>query len=241
MSSVEYGSIKIQSTAMIKILELVKTLQPTDLIFIVGEKGSGKLTMAQYIQNTVFKNQLVPLVRRIDDYKTTWTHGLYTVSEDQWPFLEPKLTGIKFKVIQMPTLAERKADIPALAEFFLQVLSLMNDKPKVKLTEKGLEKILQYNWPGQFYEFESVLENAFALSDESSSNGLIEPEHLVMGPLPAEIDIPVGMKLEDLERKYILQTLYFVHQNRTRAAEILGISIRTLRNKINLYRVEGYL
>jgi two-component system response regulator AtoC len=137
----------------------------------------------------------------------------------------------------MPTLAERKMDIGALAEFSLQVLSLMNDKPKVKLTEKALEKILQYNWPGQFYEFESILENAFS----SAENNLIEPEHLLMGPLPAEIEIPVGMKLQDLERNYILQTLYFVHQNRTRAAEILGISIRTLRNKINLYRVEGYL
>lgn len=237
MSSAEYGSIQTQCPGLRKILESVKTLKCTDLIFIVGEKGSGKLTMAQYIQNAVFKTQLVSIVRRIDHYKPTWTQGLYTVSADQWAFIEPQLQDIQFQTIVMPTLVQRKVDIPALAEFFLQVLSLMNDKPKVKLTEKGLEKILQYNWPGQFYEFESVLENAFSMSE----NGLIEPEHLLMGPLPAEVDIPIGMKLEDLERKYILQTLYFVHQNRTRAAEILGISIRTLRNKINIYRVEGYL
>ena len=237
MSSVEYGSIQTQCAALIKIIDDAKKLKPTDLIFIVGEKGTGKLTMAQHIQNSIFKNQLVPLIRRIEDFNPSWKHGIYTATEDQWSFIEPKLEGVQCTLIAMPTLAERKCDVPALAEFFLQVLSLMNDKPKLKLTEKGLEKILQYNWPGQFYEFESVLENAFSVSE----NGLIEPEHLVMGPLPAVIDIPVGMKLEDLERKYILQTLYFVHQNRTRAAEILGISIRTLRNKINLYRVEGYL
>lgn len=237
MSSVEYGSIQTQSPALIDILQSVKNLKTSDLIFIVGGKGSGKLTLAQYIQNSVFKGKLVPLVRRIDSYKTEYNHGLYTVTTDQWDFLEPQLMGKTYVKIEMPSLAERKADLPALAEFFLQVLSLMNDKPKVKLTEKALEKILQYNWPGQFYEFESILENAFLQAE----NGLIGPEHLTMGPMPTQVDIPVGMKLEDLERKYILQTLYFVHQNRTKAAEILGISIRTLRNKINIYRLEGYL
>jgi len=237
MNSVEYGSVQNQSQALINCLEQAKTFKPTDLIFIIGEKGAGKLTMAQYIQNSVFKNQGVPLVRRIEDINVNWTHGLYTVEADVWKELQPKLKNISHKALHVPNLSERKIDIPALAEFFLQVLSLMNDKAKAKLTEKALEKILQYNWPGQFYEFESVLETAFAAAE----NGMIEPEHLSMGPLPVEVDIPVGMKLEDLERKYILQTLYFVHQNRTRAAEILGISIRTLRNKINLYRLEGHL
>ena len=140
-------------------------------------------------------------------------------------------------MIAMPSLSDRRLDLQALAEFFLQVLSLMHNRPKVKLTEKALEKILQYGWPGQFYEFEEILENAFVLA----MNGLIEPEYLTMGPLSVEVGVPTGMKLDELERKYILQTLYFVHQNRTKAAEILGISIRTLRNKINQYRVEGYL
>ncbi|MFZ3230891.1 MAG: helix-turn-helix domain-containing protein [Pseudobdellovibrio sp.] len=237
MRSIEYGSIQTQSIAMIKILEAVHELNPADLIFIIGEKGSGKLTLAQHIQKTVFKSQVVPLVRGINEFKASWTNGMYTVTTDQWPFIMPSLEDISYKMIHMPKLSDRKSDLLTLAEFFLQVLSLMNDKPKVKLTEKAIEKILQYGWPGQFYEFESILENAFSMAE----NGLIEPEYLLMGPLKADVDIPIGMKLEDLERKYILQTLYFVHQNRTRAAEILGISIRTLRNKINLYRVEGYL
>ena len=113
----------------------------------------------------------------------------------------------------------------------------MNNKPKVKLTEKALEKLLQYGWPGEFQELEAILEEAFLAAE----NGLIEPEFLMMGPLKSNVAIPIGMKLGELERKYILQTLYFVHQNRTKAAEILGISIRTLRNKINQYRVEGFL
>lgn len=237
MRSLPYGSISTHSLPMLKVLDSVQNLNPSDLIFIVGEKGTGKLTLAQYIQNSIFKTYLAPLVRCIESFDPKMTSGIYTVLTDQWPFIEPTLSGVQFKVIEMPTLIDRKTDIPELAEFFLQVLSLMNDKPKVKLTDKALEKILQYSWPGHFHEFETVLENAF----NASENGLIEPEHLVMGPLKADIEIPIGMKLEDLERKYILQTLYFVHQNRTRAAEILGISIRTLRNKINLYRLEGYL
>ena len=117
----------------------------------------------------------------------------------------------------------------------------MNNKKILKLTDKALEKLLQYNWPGQLSELESVLEEAYHFAHQNLSQLTIEPEHIELTlPLP-ESTFSIGQKLDEVERKYILQTLYFVHQNRTKAAEILGISIRTLRNKINQYREEGYL
>ncbi len=69
----------------------------------------------------------------------------------------------------------------------------------------------------------------------------LNTNHIVLNLPTKELEFTIGQKLDEVERKYILQTLYFVHQNRTRAADILGISIRTLRNKINQYREEGYL
>ncbi len=237
MISFEYGSITVQSSEMVATLKAVELLRRTDLIFIVGSKQSGKLTLAQHIQQNIFKDSTVLVRRGLQASNSGSRSGIFTATRDEWSEFLHQLRGTTFKLIEMPSLAERKADLPLLAEFFLQVLSLMNNKPKVKLTEKALEKLLQYGWPGEFVELETILEEAFLLAE----NGLIEPEFLSMGPLKSNVAIPIGMKLDELERKYILQTLYFVHQNRTKAAEILGISIRTLRNKINLYRVEGFL
>ncbi len=237
MSIVEYGSIQIKALEMISLLNQVQYLKSTEPVIIIGEPSTGKMTLAQYIQNNIFKDQSVAVFRGLSEFKSTTKAGIFTVSKLDWLDAQSqfRLTNVQF--LNMPSLAERKNDLPQLAEFFLQVLSLMNNKPKVKLTEKALEKILQYDWPNQFCEFESILENAFMTAD----NSVIEPELLIMGPLNSDVGIPAGMKLDELERKYILQTLYFVHQNRTKAAEILGISIRTLRNKINQYRVEGFL
>ncbi|MGZ3689970.1 MAG: helix-turn-helix domain-containing protein, partial [Pseudobdellovibrio sp.] len=144
-------------------------------------------------------------------------------------------------IIEMPSLIDRKQDIIPFSHFFIQVLSLMNNKKPLKLTEKAFEKLLQYNWPGHFHELEMVLEEAYENSFKADSKATIEPEHIILNLPQKELEFTIGQKLDEVERKYILQTLYFVHQNRTRAAEILGISIRTLRNKISQYREEGYL
>ncbi len=237
MIKFNYGSIEVKSLKMQEILNRSLQLDPNQLIMIVGESGTGKSMFAKYLQVDVFKNQGIAIREDASIGSLSSVHGICIFSQDQWTEFNEKFKDKTIQLIEMPSLAQRKADIPQLADFFLQVLSLMNNKPKVKLTEKALEKILQYNWPGQFTEFENTLETAFMSTD----NGLIEPECLVMGPLKTNVGIPTGMKLEELERKYILQTLYFVHQNRTKAAEILGISIRTLRNKINQYRVEGFI
>ena len=234
MSLIEYGSIQVKSASMRSVLSELHNLKSTDTIFIVGAKGSGKTTLAEFIKQAIFKNSVTFISDEYQDFRIS---GIYTILNSEWLHISEKLPAGSFKLISMPNLSERRSDLSDLADFFLQVLSLMHNKPKVKLTEKALEKILHYKWPGQFYEFEAVLESAFIKVE----NGWIEPEFLNMGPIQIDVGVPIGMKLEELERKYILQTLYFVHQNRTKAAEILGISIRTLRNKINQYRFEGHL
>lgn len=237
MNIFNYGSIEVKSLKMQEILSRSAKFDRNVLTFIIGESGTGKSMLAKHIQVEVFKNQGVAILDGASIFSFNPMHGICTLTSEEWAQLSDKIEIKSIQLIEMPTLAQRRADIPQLAEFFLQVLSLMNNKPKIKLTEKSLEKILQYNWPGQFTEFENTLESAFMAAD----SGIIEPECLVMGPLKTNVGIPAGMKLEELERKYILQTLYFAHQNRTKTAEILGISIRTLRNKINQYRVEGFI
>ena len=131
---------------------------------------------------------------------------------------------------------EAKKQLLEAIDFNLGVIQLMHNKPELKLTEKAKEKLLQYNWPAETHYLESVLEKAAS----TCVNNAIEPLDIEL-PNEKEVEFPVGLKLEIVERQYILQTLYFVQQNRTKAAEILGISIRTLRNKLNQYRMEGHL
>ena len=246
MINYEYGSIQVESPKMKAIIDEVtqiSQMQNSNLSFIiVGEVGSGKTTMAQYILKNIFKNQFTEIYENIiDSSEVKHKPAIITVQQNNWNEVKSDFSNSDFRLISMPSLKERKVDLVALADFFIQVISLMNGKPTYKLTEKAYEMILQYNWPGQFYEFESVLENAFEAALTSSSQALIEPQHLSLNKRTPTIEYNVGMKLEEIERNFILQTLYFVHQNRTKAAEILGISIRTLRNKINQYRQEGFL
>ena len=135
------------------------------------------------------------------------------------------------------TELQRKQELLQTINFNLSVFKLMHNRPNVQLTEKATEKLIQASWDENTNEIESIIEKAV----QCASSDLIEPEMIQIGKIEKKIELTIGTKLDTVERQYILQTLYFVQQNRTKAAEILGISIRTLRNKLSQYRQEGYL
>lgn len=239
---IQFGSFQVVSSRMIKIIEQLKLNLHKKIFIIVGENGTGRSTMAKYINQVVFGNT-INIKRNEIDFNSQ--EAIVICDTEEFHNFNYHAQSDDIHVIEMPNLIDRKEDIVKFAEFFLQVLSLMNNQAQIKLTEKAAEKLLQYNWPGNFHELESALESAvqMALSDKSDDSNrlVIDPEHLTLNTQSERLEVSIGQKLDEVERKYILQTLYFVHQNRTKAAEILGISIRTLRNKINQYREEGYL
>ena len=236
----QYGSFKIQSAAMLNVLDDLALNADKKFFIITGDVGSGKTTMLNYVQKLFFAGQNITL---FDDKEPIVTAAptILTTSKELAIEMTRKFDRKLTHVVEMPNLCDRKADIVNFAGFFIEVLGLMNNSKPFKLTDKAAEKLLQYNWPGNFHELETVLERAFENSQSEDQRALIEPEHIELNLQMKEIEFSIGQKLDEVERKYILQTLYFVQQNRTRAAEILGISIRTLRNKINQYREEGYL
>lgn len=139
----------------------------------------------------------------------------------------------------------QKERVMQLIDFNLNVIRLMLNNESIQLSEKAKEKIVQKTSSDNAQETalsEAELELVLESAAKKCRNNMIEPDDVLFKEDHLnKLDIPVGLKLEDLERKYILQTLYFAEQNRTKAADILGISIRTLRNKINQYRLEGFL
>ncbi|MFP5520309.1 MAG: sigma-54-dependent transcriptional regulator [Bdellovibrionia bacterium] len=141
--------------------------------------------------------------------------------------------------LEIPKLSSRIEDIPQLVEFMVEVSSIIHGKGQVDLSPLALQKLEQWSWNANVRELENVVERAVILC----KNNVISEENITFEPVSDEvlIEFSPGMSLSEVEKRLILQTLELTSQNRTKAAGLLGISIRTLRNKLNEYRIEGEL
>jgi len=138
--------------------------------------------------------------------------------------------------IRLPPLRERKEDILPLAEYFIHEVCHLNQVPLKTLSKGAQEKLLNFSWPGNIRELRNVIEHGVVMDYCDQ----IEEDHLVMDScdVPVSIvgDLAVPVTLKALEKKHILSTLEVCKGNRTKTAKVLGISVRTLRTKIKLYR-----
>jgi len=130
--------------------------------------------------------------------------------------------------IKTPSLREHKSDIPYLAKNFLRKYAAEYAKPKVQFTEKALELLERYNWPGNVRELENVIQRAIIMSEQTIDIEEL-PEHLKY-PMPNTSS--TSKSLLEVEKDYILKVMASVENNKTKAAEILQIDRKTLRNKL---------
>jgi DNA-binding NtrC family response regulator len=140
--------------------------------------------------------------------------------------------------IELPPLRQRKDDLSLLVQSFLAEFNDRNNKSVSAVDASAMRMLEQYNWPGNVREVRNVVERAVILSN----GDFIEPKHLpplvtdspdVVKPV---IALEPGTTVEEAERRLILMTLEHTRDNKTRAAEILGISLKTLHNKLNKLR-----
>lgn len=138
----------------------------------------------------------------------------------------------------VPPLRKRPKDVELLARFFAEVSSHLNGKKPHSLSQEAIVKLKQWNWPGNVRELENVIERSVLLA---SSTELTGEMILINGfqPSQPEWDLTPGVTISEVERRLIMKTLDHTGQNRTQAARLLGISIRTLRNKLHEYGVSG--
>lgn len=138
----------------------------------------------------------------------------------------------RLNVVQllMPPLCERREDIPELADFYLQEYARNTQTEPRKLNIELLNFLCSYNWPGSIRQLKNCLESMCTLSDE--------PE-LGLADMPPDLRAVAGVAnwqpsrhLDALKKQAILQALQSHGGNRTRTAEFLGISVRTLQRKI---------
>ena len=155
-------------------------------------------------------------------------------------FREDLYYRINVVPITIPPLRDRKGDIPLLVEHFIEKYCRLNNRDLVKISDAALARLVHHDWRGNIRELENTIERAILISNGTR----LLPEHLFLDPADTAnysqptLSIKSGMTVREMEKQLITQTLQEVRDNRTRAAELLGISIRTLRNKLKEYKLE---
>jgi two-component system response regulator FlrC len=140
----------------------------------------------------------------------------------------------------LPPLRERKGDIELLAYHFLEKFSLQNHKQVTEIDEAAMKLLLDHKWKGNVRELENVIERAVLIGNGRA----VVPDDLLLDSLEGgdqnadQFEVKAGCTVRQMEKSLIVHTLKEVNDNRTQAAALLGISIRTLRNKLHEYKAE---
>jgi two-component system response regulator FlrC len=170
-------------------------------------------------------------------------------------FREDLLFRLNVVNLKLPALRDRPGDIAALSEHFVAKYAKANGLPPRELSQDARSALLKAPWPGNVRELENTLHRAVLLSsgDVIGPDAIVLPDGMGLAEAAATNSLSaqlaqtaqtmsaalVGRTVADVERDLILDTLDHTLGNRTHAANILGISIRTLRNKLNQYADEG--
>jgi DNA-binding NtrC family response regulator len=165
---------------------------------------------------------------------TTNTDAEQAVSEGR--FRKDLFYRLNVIPLKIPPLRSRLDDIPLLAQHFLEKYTRVHKRQAAKITAATVRKLQEHSWPGNVRELENVIQRSVLLSTTDE----LTPECLLFDSSPDSSPVSDGnlelMPISEMERLMIDKALNKVQGNRTRAAEILGISVRTLRNKLNEYR-----
>ncbi|TBV82759.1 MAG: sigma-54-dependent Fis family transcriptional regulator [Desulfobulbaceae bacterium] len=239
---------------------------------------------------------------KIDVHVLATTNRDLAVAVKEGSFRQDLYYRLNVIPMRLPSLRERREDIPLLTDFFLKKHTIRHARTLKKLSSRSLKRFLGYPWPGNIRELANLVERAVLLSigeelepwdfwDEEMPSGLGRAISVVDSSAPSagfvagqlgdgagpsmvdnlgkacaadkktlnstcsptfrgeggtsgeqEIDLNLaGHSLRDVERHMILQALRQTEDNRTHAAKMLGISVRTLRNKLNEYRSQGVM
>jgi DNA-binding NtrC family response regulator len=140
--------------------------------------------------------------------------------------------------LMLPPLRDRKSDLPVLAQYFIQKFAEKFGRGECRLSESALEELMVYDWPGNIRELQNVLERSVILAD----GPVIGSEHFPKDLNEPSIDIGTILleqpTLDELEKRYILETLRATKGNKVLTCERLGISTTTLWRKLKQYGVE---
>jgi DNA-binding NtrC family response regulator len=144
--------------------------------------------------------------------------------------------------IELPPLRDRPEDIPDLINYFIGELSGAQDQAAKSVDNEALEVLRNYRWPGNVRQLRNVIQRALIVSRGPLivADDLPPEVRRMSGNAAAPYELPLGSSLDDLEREFIRRTLEFTSGNKGRAAELLGISLKTLYNRLERYQAKNW-
>jgi DNA-binding NtrC family response regulator len=163
----------------------------------------------------------------------------------QGEFRRDLLYRLRVFEMTLPPLRERREDIPALVQFFLQQFGIKFRKPGIRISDAAMEALTRYDWPGNVRELKNALERAVILEDGAELRTKYLPSQLTTTPAaPAEptsgFTLPQGgVSLERVEESLVRQAMTMAGGNQTRAAHLLDISRDALRYKLKKFGIES--
>jgi two-component system response regulator HydG len=139
--------------------------------------------------------------------------------------------------IHIPPLRSRKEDIPALVQHFLATFNREYDGD-IGISDTSLKRLMEYDWPGNVRELRHAIHRAYIMADQQQQL-LVLPDNLT-SPFSkitpqSQVGIRVGKTVEEVERELIESTLKHFDGDKKQAADVLGISLKTLYNRLNSY------
>jgi len=152
---------------------------------------------------------------------------------------EDLLYRLNVITIKMPPLRERLDDVPLLAQYLVNELSRRHNRTVQLISPGAMDAMIAYSWPGNVRELRNCIERAVVICNGEQIEERHLPPSITSQESPAPIDaltIPIGIPLAEVEKRVILSTLARTDYNKTRAAEVLQISLKTLHNKLKAYR-----
>ena len=138
--------------------------------------------------------------------------------------------------IHMPPLRERNEDIELLADHFLSQLNERQGSSK-RFTEESMERLRSHTWPGNVRELKNVVHRAFIMADQEITPRSLPREVGGDSGFQRSLHFQVGSSIEDVEKRLIMATLEAYAGNKRKTADILGVSLKTLYNRLNQYRL----
>ncbi len=178
-------------------------------------------------------------IKRVGDSKITRidVRIIAATNKDMWDLVQKNefRDDLYYRLnvinIKMPSLRERKEDIPLLANHFLRIFADRNKKHLKGFSKEALKALIDYSWNGNIRELENVMERAVIMARGTQ----IEPTDLQLSRREERIE--VGMSLKDMEKHFVLSTLDAYDWNRTKVSEILGVSRRWLQYQLKEWGV----
>jgi two-component system response regulator HydG len=150
-------------------------------------------------------------------------------------FREDLFYRLNVIAITAPPLRTRREDIPLLVDHFLGVYCAKNGRPRLETSRVLLQALMDYDWPGNVRELENAIERAVVLCKTTVLTEEDLPDVIAQGSnlTPNVLSIPVGTSLDEVERKLIRETLRHTRGDKSLAAQLLGISTRTIYRKLD--------